>query len=49
VLNLRGVTHSEATRIVESAVLEDHLLCGNDLQRVIAAKRRLLEGSGSLE
>jgi hypothetical protein len=37
VLNLRGLTHSEATRTVESAVLEGHLLCGNDLQRVIDA------------
>ncbi len=49
VLNLRGLTRSEAIRIVESVILEDHLLSRNDLQRVIDAKRRLLEGSGSLE
>ncbi|APZ95329.1 ATP-dependent zinc metalloprotease FtsH [Fuerstiella marisgermanici] len=49
VLNLRGLTRSEAVRIVESVILDDSALTGSDLQRVIDAKRRLLESSGALE
>jgi len=49
VLNLRGLTRSQAVRIVESLLLEDLRLTSCDLQRVIDAKRRLLEGTGSLE
>ena len=49
VLNLRGLTRTEAQRVVESVILDDHSLCSNDLQRVIDAKRRLLESAGSLE
>ncbi len=49
VLNLRGLTRSQAVRVVESLVLDDRRLTSADLQRVIEAKRRLLEGSGSLE
>ncbi len=49
VLNLRGLTRSEAVRVVESIILDDQTLCSNDLQRVIDAKRRLLESAGSLE
>lgn len=49
VLNLRGLTQSEAERVVESVILDDAQLNANDLQRVIDAKRRLLESSGSLE
>lgn len=49
VLNLRGLTRSQAVRIVESLLLEDLRLTSSDLQRVIDAKRRLLEGTGSLE
>ena len=49
VLNLRGLTRSQAVRIVESVLLHDQRLTANDLQRVIDAKRRLLEGTGSLE
>jgi ATP-dependent 26S proteasome regulatory subunit len=49
VLNLRGLTRSQAARIVESLLLHDQRLTANDLQRVIDAKRRLLEGTGSLE
>jgi ATP-dependent 26S proteasome regulatory subunit len=49
VLNLRGLTRTEAERVVESVILDDHSLCVNDLQRVIDAKRRLLESAGSLE
>ncbi len=49
VLNLRGLTRSEAERVVESVILDDARLNATDLQRVIDAKRRLLESSGSLE
>ncbi len=49
VLNLRGLTRSEAVRIVESVILDDSALTASDLQLVIDAKRRLLENSGALE
>ena len=49
VLNLRGLTRSQAERIAESLLLDDQRLTANDLQRVVDAKRRLLEGAGSLE
>lgn len=49
VLNLRGLTRTQAVRIVEALLLDDQQLTGCDLQRVIDAKRRLLEGAGSLE
>ncbi|MEQ9411522.1 MAG: AAA family ATPase [Fuerstiella sp.] len=49
VLNLRGLTRSEATRVIESVILDDRKLSGTDLQGVIEAKRRLLESAGSLE
>lgn len=49
VLNLRGLTRSQAVRVIESIVLDDQRLNSSDLKRVIEAKRRLLESSGSLE
>lgn len=49
VLNLRGLTRTQAVRIVETVLLDDLQLTSGDLQQVIEAKRRLLEGSGSLE
>ena len=49
VLNLRGLTRSEAARVVESVILDDQRLTSSDLQRVIDAKRRLLESAGALE
>ncbi|MEZ6062810.1 MAG: AAA family ATPase [Planctomycetaceae bacterium] len=49
VLNLRGLTRSEAVQVVESIILDDQTLNTSDLQRVIDAKRRLLESAGSLE
>ena len=49
VLNLSGLTRTEAAQVVESVVLDDRALTSSDLQRVIDAKRRLLEGAGSLE
>ena len=46
--NLRGLTRTEATRVVESIILtEDDVR--TDLHRVIDAKRRLLESTGGLE
>ncbi|GAB5444953.1 MAG: AAA family ATPase [Fuerstiella sp.] len=49
VLNLRGLTRTEAAQVVESVILDDRRLNASDLQRVIDAKRRVLEGAGSLE
>ncbi|MBL8818475.1 MAG: AAA family ATPase [Planctomyces sp.] len=49
VLTLRGLTRTEATRVIESVVMSDHKLCRNDIAHVIDAKRRLLEGAGALE
>ncbi len=49
VLTLRGLTRTEAVRVIESVVLNDHKLCREDITRVIEAKRRLLEGAGALE
>ncbi len=49
VLNLRGLTRSEAVRVIESVILDDGKLDSSDLQRVIEGKRRLLESSGALE
>lgn len=49
VLNLRGLTKSQATRVVESVIYDDNKLGADDLQAVIDEKRRLLESSGSLE
>lgn len=49
VLTLRGLTRTEAARVIESVVLNDHKLCREDITRVIEAKRRLLEGAGALE
>ena len=49
VLNLRGLTRSEAVRVIESVILDDGKLDSSDLQRVIDGKRRLLESSGALE
>jgi len=49
VLNLRGLTRSEAVQVIESVILDDSKLTSSDLQGVIEAKRRLLESSGALE
>lgn len=46
---MRGLTRTEARKVIESVVIDDHLLCSEDVQRVVEAKRRLLEGSGALE
>lgn len=49
VLNLRGLTRSQAVRVIESVILDDRKLSSADLQGVIDAKRSLLESHGSLE
>ena len=49
VLNLRGLTKSQAVRVIESVIYDDNQLTSDDLQTVIEEKRRLLESSGSLE
>lgn len=49
VLNLRGLTKTQATRVIESVIYDDNRLSSADLQAVIDEKRRLLESSGSLE
>lgn len=48
VMNLSGLTRSEADRVVESVVLDPQRE-STDLQKIIEAKRRMLESSGSLE
>ncbi len=47
--SLRGLTGSEARRVVASAILDDHILNGEDLPRILDAKRMLLGSSGCLE
>ncbi|MEP3479166.1 MAG: AAA family ATPase [Fuerstiella sp.] len=49
VLNLRGLTKTQAIRVIESVIYDDNRLSSDDLQSVIDEKRRLLESSGSLE
>lgn len=49
VLNLRGLTKTQAIRVIESVIYDDNKLTSDDLNAVIDEKRRLLESSGSLE
>ncbi len=46
---LRGLTASEAARIVTGAIFNDFQLTPQDLPRIIEAKRNLLQGTGCLE
>lgn len=46
---LRGLTASEASRLVAAAVHDDKLLDANDLNRVMDAKRNRLSTQGCLE
>lgn len=46
---LRGLTLSEAERVIASAIHQDHSLRGDDLPRIIETKRRLLGSAGVLE
>ena len=47
--NLRGLTRRQAERIIVDCVSEDRRFDAEDINTVLAHKRRLLEGSGLLE
>uniref|UniRef100_A0A7C2JZR0 Uncharacterized AAA domain-containing protein ycf46 n=1 Tax=Schlesneria paludicola TaxID=360056 RepID=A0A7C2JZR0_9PLAN len=49
VQTLRGLTASEAERVIASAIYQDYRLTGNDLSRIVDAKRQLLGSTGCLE
>lgn len=46
---LRGLTCKEVERIIASAIYKDYALRGDDLPRIIDAKRQLLGSAGCLE
>ena len=46
---LRGLTRSEAERVIASAIYQDYSLRGSDLPRIVEAKRQLLGQTGCLE
>ena len=47
--NLRGLTRRQAERIIIECVAEDHRFDAEDINTVLAAKRRALQGTGLLE
>src|SRR5690606_33206601 len=47
--NLRGLTRRQVERVVADVVADDRRLDAEDLNRVLAAKRRLVSGQGALE
>lgn len=47
--NLRGLTRRQAERIITEVILEDRRLDASDINAVLAAKRRALQGGGLLE
>ncbi|MFN0135913.1 MAG: AAA family ATPase [Phycisphaerae bacterium] len=49
VRNLRGLTARQARRIIEDVVAEDRRFDESDINAVLAAKRRMLSGTGLLE
>mgnify|MGYP003390268781 CR=1 FL=1 len=49
VQTLRGLTRTEAERVVASVIYQDFSLSGEDLPAVLDAKRSLLGSAGSLE
>ena len=49
VRNLRGLTRFQARQIIVDAVCEDLRFDSSDVNNVLAAKRKLLQGSGPLE
>jgi AAA+ superfamily predicted ATPase len=49
VQTLRGLTCSQAERVVASAILDDHALTSEDLPHVVESKRTLLGSQGCLE
>ncbi len=46
---LRGLTCQEAERVVAAAIYQDYALRGDDLHRIVEAKRMLLGSTGYLE
>ncbi len=46
---LRGLTRNEAERVVASSIYKDYSLTGDDLSRIVDAKRQLLGQTGCLE
>ncbi|MFA9479993.1 hypothetical protein ACERK3_17070 [Phycisphaerales bacterium AB-hyl4] len=49
VKNLRGLTCRQAEQVIRDAVTEDRQFTANDINHVLAAKRRTIGGSGLLE
>lgn len=49
VQTLRGLTETEAARVVASAIHDDYQLTPDDLARIVEAKRNLLQSTGCLE
>lgn len=49
VQTLRGLTLSQAERVIAAAILDDNLLSAADLPRIVEAKRNLLQTAGCLE
>jgi len=47
--NLRGLTRRQAERIIIECVAEDHRFDAEDINTVLSAKRRTLQGTGLLE
>jgi len=46
---LRGLTRSETERVIASAIYHNYSLSGDDLPRIVEAKRQLLGATGCLE
>jgi SpoVK/Ycf46/Vps4 family AAA+-type ATPase len=49
VQTLRGLTRTDAARLISSAIHNDDSLSADDLPRIIEAKRNLLQSAGCLE
>ncbi|MHC4123259.1 MAG: AAA family ATPase [Planctomycetota bacterium] len=49
VKNLRGLTRRQAERVISDAVTDNHRFDDNDINRIIAGKRRMVQKSGLLE
>jgi len=49
VRNLAGLTLRQARQVIFDAVADDNRLCGEDLARILASKRKYLQADGVLE
>ncbi|QDT53792.1 ATP-dependent zinc metalloprotease FtsH 3 [Caulifigura coniformis] len=49
VQTLRGLSCEQAERVVAAAIYHDHCLTGNDIAKIVEAKRTLLGSAGCLE